>query len=360
MSRKTEVLAAVIMAALVQILAGCINQGDGVAPPVDKAQPAEGEGVALPVDKAQPAEGDGVAPPEAKPPFPADTQDIQIPRLSIADREGWSADAFFTAPNELQICQVISSGDQERLSALLDSGVELNTPGKFGFTLLYWAYVEDSFEAFELLLKHGADPDHRLTDTFRWSEDGLVETEYNKRGARYFIPFVTGNSIFFTSLWQMRPEYCIAALKYTKNVNQLDRGENLLHRFLQPGVAYKRGLRALIKAGVDLNAKGRFGCTPCHLAVTFPSMCVELLEAGADPSIKNDRGFDVAEVLEHELASLREHHVAEVDDPLINWFRENGREIHPHDWRVHQQSRDAREGVADDRQRSQQDRNAGR
>ena len=102
MARKTEILAAVVIAALVQNLAGCINQGEGVAPPADKAQRAEGE---------------GTAPPNAKAQSPPDRQDIVPISRSIAGREGWSADAFFTAPNELQICKVISSFGQERLAA---------------------------------------------------------------------------------------------------------------------------------------------------------------------------------------------------------------------------------------------------
>jgi hypothetical protein len=273
------------------------------------------------VDKEGPAKRVGVA--------PTDRVDfVPFRKPSIADREEWSADGFFTAPNELEICQVISSGDQERLAALLDSGVELNTPGKFGLTVLYWAYVEDDMEAFELLLKHGADPDHRLTHAFRWSDDGPVECS-GEPELPNFRPFFEGDSILFTGLWQRRPEFCFAALKHTADVNQLDRGgENLIHRFLEYGLAYSGGLQAFIDAGVDVNAKGQFGCTPAHMAVDVgPSMCVQLLRAGADPSVKNDWGFDVAEKLEWELSNMREGQVAEVYDPLIQWFEANYRKI---------------------------------
>lgn len=342
MVKKTELLRAVIVV-LAQSLAACSSdEGERVARPADRAQRAQPNRDAPQEDQVQQIEGDGFSPPADQPQPPkqergapvrkpgvtARGQDFYPGRLSFADYEGWSVDAFFTAENELQICDVISSGDHERLEALLEAGVELNTPGKFGFNVLHWAYVEDDYEAYGLLLEHGADPDHRLTDAFRWSKEGLVQTP-NVRGQRYYQTFLDGNSILFTSLLQSRPEYCIAALKYSKNVNQLDRGENLLHRFLH-GAAYQRGLRAMIKAGVNLNAKGQNGETPAHLALRIdPSMCLDLLKAGADPSIKNDWGFDVAEELERKLSSMREWQKPEVYDPLIEWFRQNGRDVRP-------------------------------
>jgi len=339
MVMKTNVLIAVIIVALAQYLGGCIsNEGDGVAPPADKPSPAAGEAAAPPASHTQVGERDAppavkaqagkreVGSPEARAQIPPGRPEIVQGNGFIAGREGWTANALFTGPNELQICKVISSRDQERLKALLESGVELNTPGKFGFTLLYWAYVEGNLEAFKLLLEHGADPDHRLTHDFRWSEDGPVENLYTERGARYFFPFVKGHSIFFTTLQQFQPAYCCAALKYSKNVNQLDhgdRGENMLHRFLITGTANPVGLRMLIDAGVDLNAKGRFGLTPCRMALMVdPALCLQLLEAGADPG-------GVAEDLESALGNLPEGQQQEVYDPLIQWFREHGREIRP-------------------------------
>lgn len=297
---KTEILGAIIVSALVQFLAGCIEQGGGVAPPGPVEQRAGDRQETAPIRKP-----------------------------SIADREGWSPDGFFTSPNELRICRLISSGDMDRLAALLDSGVELNTPGKFGFTVLYWAYVEDDMEAFELLLKHGADPDRRLTETFRWSSDGPVDSSKEPQLSHY-LPFPKGDSILFTSLWHSRHNYCFAALPYSAKGEQFSRGsETLMHRFLQYGLGYESGLKQLIDAGVDLNARGQFGLTPSFMALnTSPSLCLQLLEAGADPRIKAPSGNDLADTLERRLTHLRPGERADAYEPLIKWLEANYREIH--------------------------------
>ena len=87
----------------------------------------------------------------------------------------------------------------------------------------------------------------------------------------------------------------------------------------------------LLNEGVDVNAKILYdGATPCHRALfrTKVEYCLDLLKAGADPSIQNAKGQDVADYIESRLATLwsvrapRDHF-----DPLVIWLRENYREI---------------------------------
>jgi hypothetical protein len=88
------------------------------------------------------------------------------------------------------------------------------------------------------------------------------------------------------------------------------------------------GLQQLIDAGVDLNAIGYFGDTASHMALSIrPSMCLRLLEAGADPSIKDASGRDVADWLEVELAHLKPGEPADRYEPLIRWLEANYRPI---------------------------------
>lgn len=301
MLRKPETLVSIVVTALISGLAGCSRDGAPVAPAAPAVQQA--------------------ADYERAP---------HMFRRSIVAREGWSPDGFFSSPNELLICEAISSGDRQRLVALLDSGVELNTPGKFGFTVLHWAYAEDDLEAFELLLKYGADPDQRFTGTFRWSSSGPVDTSMEPALGHYLL-FRERESILFNSLLQHQGRYCFAALPYSaKGEHLTQRGETLMIRFLGygRGYDYESGLQQLIDAGVDLNAKGHFGETGSHRAFDIcPSLCLQLLEAGADPSIKDGSGRDVADWLEVRLAHLKPGEPADRYEPLIRWLEANYRPI---------------------------------
>ena len=86
----------------------------------------------------------------------------KLPFWSIANQAKWQPSDFFDTANELTICEAMSSSDMGKVTKLLQSGVELNTPGKLGVTVLHWAFFEDNLLAYELLLKNGASPDRKL------------------------------------------------------------------------------------------------------------------------------------------------------------------------------------------------------
>jgi hypothetical protein len=292
MARKCNFIASLVMAAVILSYSGCADDGSVFAPQKLAAKNA--------------ARGQ---------------QTGSITRPSIADREKWRPDGFFTSLNALRICELISNGDLDQLTTLLETGVELNTPGKFGFTVLHWAYVEDEMEAFELLLKHGADPDRRFTESFRWSSKGPVDASKETPLSHYKV-FLKNDSILFTSLWHLQDKYCFAALPYSAKGEHFSRGsETLLHRFLQYRNGYESGLQKLIDSGVDLNARGQFGSTPVDMAfIKSPALCLQLLKAGADPD-------DIADALEHRLRNLRQGQSVDAYEPLIDWLNANDREI---------------------------------
>lgn len=176
----------------------------------------------------------GCQPPQ---PAPSLTQ-----RTSIADREKWKASDFFEDSRQRELCEAISDGDTNLLMRLLDSDASLNEPGKYGVTVLYWAYLEDDFGAFKSLLERGADPDRRLEANIP---------------SRHF-QFAKEDSVLFSSLRHLYGKYCVAALKYSHDVNQRDRvGNNLLNVYLWPGAdVTERDLQELVDSGIDLNAKG--------------------------------------------------------------------------------------------------------
>jgi hypothetical protein len=226
---------------------------------------------------------------------------------TLRQQEGWQAADFFADETALRICAAISSRDEATLNREIEGKADLNVRGEGGFTLLHWAFAEENMAAFEALLKGGASPDLVLSQTIL---------------GKMFI-FLKDESVIFTSMRCYRPRFGAAALPYSKNVNQKRGKDNLLHVFFQTFGSSKKILEDLIAAGIDVNAVGSYGYTPCHhAAYKRPEFCIPLVEAGADPSIRDDEGRDVLAALQFERALL-----AQVDrdtakyDEVIAWLK---------------------------------------
>jgi len=213
---------------------------------------------------------------------------IHYRERSYREREGWAPEDFFQTTEAIRACEAISSGDRARLRELIDSGLDVNSSGKKGVTLLYWAFFDDNLEAFKQLLAFGADPDKKLTD-------------YVHR--KYEIPFRHGDSILFTCIEQPKWDYFFAALPHTRDVNQ----RNAADQTLLIACTWVRGifgtgedtLQRIIDAGVDLDAQDMNGNTAAFNAIVWerPQHCLQILMAGADPSIRNNNGQTVADVV---------------------------------------------------------------
>lgn len=236
-----------------------------------------------------------------------------LPVWSLAKRAHWKPSDFFDSAHEIEICEAISAADAKMLVSLAESGAELTHSGKYGVTLLHWALFTDNIDAFELLLQHGADPDRKLNEEFE--------------NARMYAYLASGESVLFTSLKMERERFFMVALQYSRNFRQTDGdGANLLHKYVVSEFACEETLQSLIDGGVDLNARTLYGSTPCHLALDRDGaqFCLQLLQAGADPSLQNDQGQDVAARVEARRAMLQKFGRSVKDfDPLWKWLREN-------------------------------------
>lgn len=227
---------------------------------------------------------------------------------TIRELEGWQATYFFSDETALRICEAITSHDGAQLNCEIEGKVDLNIQGEGGFTLLYWALVENNRSAFEALLKHGADPDQVLSRTI-----------LGKR-----VNFNKNESVIFSSMRCFRGHFSVDALPYSKNVKQQRAGkDNLLHVFFQTFDSSSDILQALIAAGIDVNAVGSYGYTPCHYAAIHnPELCRPLIEAGADPDIRNDDGHDILETLQRQRARLAQvKQGVAVYDEVIAWLK---------------------------------------
>ncbi len=193
---------------------------------------------------------------------------------------------YFSAAKDLEVCQAISDNNLIRLRDLLTDFPDINSTGKDGVTFLFWAWMVNNLEAFKILLDLGADPDATVKNELR------LDLEIFARA---------GDSVLFGSLkFRRGGDFLDAALKYTRNPNQVDAGGyNLVHRYFSPGTSadgFNR-IDSLIASGVDLHKPSPRGETVCEMAITAMIMrlcssyeCIRLLEAGA-PTEYNGRSL---------------------------------------------------------------------
>jgi ankyrin repeat protein len=208
----------------------------------------------------------------------------------IVDYEGWLARDFFEDREQLALCEAVSSNDLDAIELLVKNQKLINSPGKHGFTILHWVFVNENLAAFQLLLQAGADPDLKLTQHID--------------GKHY--AFYKNDSILFSSLRCMRQGFCLAALPYSKNPNQLCGEDNLLHVYFQTSVTHENELKQFIDQKVDVLKIGSYGYTPCHWAASKnPKLCIPLIEAGADPGIRDKEGKDICDILRSNRDRLR-------------------------------------------------------
>lgn len=184
------------------------------------------------------------------------------------------------APEErvpLDAAASIEAGDEERLEALLDSGLDPNAPGEDGLTLLHRAAWAGRAGAAKLLAGKGAD-------LARKDPLGLTPAE--------------------RALAEGRCAAALPLLPREAGGPGAD-GRTLLHRAAEGGCA--AAVKELVRRGAAVEAADRAGLTPLHVAALGgrEEVVAELLAAGASPSATTPAGRTPL-----HLASLGSHPVA--------------------------------------------------
>ena len=81
-------------------------------------------------------------------------------------QNGWDAENIFADPKVVTLCKAIELQDFNKVQALVDAGVDVNSVGIGGMTPLMWCMPADKGGVFECLLRNGADPNKSLTMDF--------------------------------------------------------------------------------------------------------------------------------------------------------------------------------------------------
>ena len=194
--------------------------------------------------------------------------------------EGWSAKQFFEAGDYQAMCSAIEKGDLKAIEDAAAKGLNLNTAGKDGMTLLMWAYATDQFEAFEKLLVLGADPNQVL-------QVGLKAKEL-----KYVRP-KPGDNITIVVFADAPERWWKAVVNNRGNLNSdnpLEKASVLTVAVLRKNENRKAAMFVVATKGVNLNYQDQFGRTPAMnlLMGGEYELAAKTLEAGASADCYND------------------------------------------------------------------------
>ena len=185
----------------------------------------------------------------------------------------------FFSETELPIGRAIIDGDNSKLKHLIkQGGVNISQPGKMGYTYLLYAMEFENYEAMEILLSSGSDP--------------------NVASSRMYVPGAgiqkkpSMNTCIGTCAYsQYGMKYLKLLIKYGVNIND---NQNIL--VLEKAIGYHRDemIDFLLKNGAELNVISTFGTTPIITATQGAQwdLVERLLDLGADPFLEVQLGTD--------------------------------------------------------------------
>jgi uncharacterized protein len=170
----------------------------------------------------------------------------------------------FADPHVVALAEAVADGDATRVRTLA-AGVDLSTRGDKNVTLLQWAVLNQSLAGMKALLDAGADPTQAGMDN-----DTVVHMAAMANDAAYLSELL--------------------ARGVNPNVRNTESGAGPLRAALMG--ERDEQFRALLAAGADPDLADRMGNTPLHVAgqINEPQRALDLLNAGADPMVRNAQG----------------------------------------------------------------------
>ena len=185
-----------------------------------------------------------------------------------------------TSKGKTALMLAAAGGFTDTVKVLVDRGADVNIRDNYDTTALIAAATAGHAETAVVLLEYGADP------TFKDSSGGSALSN-----ATFF-----GHTDVVLALLDKMPELPSAV------------GNELL--LLAAGLGHREIADALLKKGVNVNARGIKDRTPIMAAAAFNKIELVrlLIEHGADVSVSDEEGATALKVAEnkgnHEIASL--------------------------------------------------------
>ena len=183
----------------------------------------------------------------------------------LGGRSGSDPAAIFDTPQTVALAQAIAVGDEPAVRTLVGDGADLADRGQDGVTLLQWSMIEDRPDMLELLLELGADPAQ-----IGYGEMTALHAAAGAKGKPFLrILLDSGASPDLQDGRTQAPVLAQALMTGNRDAVQL-----------------------LLAHQANPNLADRSGDTPLHVAAQISDYAslVTLLEAGADPTIRNRVG----------------------------------------------------------------------
>lgn len=84
-------------------------------------------------------------------------------KKSFHQKFSWKAEDFFDDTQVVSLCKAIEADDLAEMKRLIEAGADVNAKGKGSMTPLMWAFPDNKFDRFKLLLENGADPNVKIS-----------------------------------------------------------------------------------------------------------------------------------------------------------------------------------------------------
>ncbi len=212
------------------------------------------------------------------------------------------------------LAEAAGKGNNKKIEELVAAGVDVNATGKKNATPLFWAFRKENIKGFNKLLELGADPN---------------------------IVFADG-SVMHWAAGHDDIAFLKAALQHGGNPNLVagQLGETPLFETIGIASDRKKAMYLLLASGSDINAKTTVafaniaigGSTPALKAAILARFDIvyELLEKGADYTIKNDSGHDLMKfALQDKNAFIPGSQQEKNVKKVIDWLAERGVSVSP-------------------------------
>lgn len=214
-----------------------------------------------------------------------------------------SLDTMFTDPQVRALASAAGRGNIRKVEQLVKEGVDVNARGTQGATPLSWAMR--NYRGFKKLLELGADPN---------------------------VVYADGNNIMISVVSLRDRRVLQAALEHGGNPDLAATGGNStgdtpIFYAIITGIDM---VDLLLEYGADINARNKFESTPVLSAAKRLNyeMVYYLLERGADYTLKDRNGYDLAKEVATTVGKIRPGTEWEKwQIKVIEWLQEHGVEV---------------------------------
>lgn len=187
---------------------------------------------------------------------------------------GMKTKDFFREENDIALCEAVQSGRSDEIARMVAMGSNPNCLGRDGMRPLLWAVVKNNYEGFSSLLESGANPNF------------AIDSRQSSGGPKTLVAL---------TIKLQDHRFLSEALRHggDPNTNTGYIGETIIFDAISFGTNDR--LSDLISSGADVNHRDDKGDTPANYAANINNydMVLQLLDAGADLTIKNKWGESV-------------------------------------------------------------------